>query len=310
LLSLARSHQRQQCGNFKDPGLQAYGRGSVLFQTSRDEIDKTFDDLPPPIPKRTSSSSSSGGALASMAMGSHRLRAQACFVQSSAPPGAATTSRAFKMSSYNSKQAPCFTGSSLIELITGEMTRVSSLRPGDYVATPRVGARVAGIVKTVVKGNPLDLCTLGDGLEITPWHPVCVDGRWTFPANLVPPTPTQCDAVYSIILENEGDAGAAGHGVFIGGILCVTMGHGVQTVGDVRAHPFLSGHDVVMQALSELPGEDIKEAVGIKRDATTGLMCGFVAKPGTVAPLVHLPTCGVEMVQPPENKFQKAILGV
>ncbi|KAG8940730.1 hypothetical protein FRC04_005054, partial [Tulasnella sp. 424] len=50
LLSLSRSHQRQQCGNFKDPGLQPYGRDSVLFKTTRDEIDTTFDDLPPPKP--------------------------------------------------------------------------------------------------------------------------------------------------------------------------------------------------------------------------------------------------------------------
>ncbi|KAG8897173.1 hypothetical protein FRC01_011459, partial [Tulasnella sp. 417] len=52
LLSLSRSHQRQQCGNFKDPGLQPYGRESALFKTTRDEIDTTFDNLPPPKPSQ------------------------------------------------------------------------------------------------------------------------------------------------------------------------------------------------------------------------------------------------------------------
>ncbi|KAG8911446.1 hypothetical protein FRC02_006610, partial [Tulasnella sp. 418] len=50
LPSLAEFHLRQQCSNFKDPGLQVYGRNSPLFITCRDEIDMMFDNLPPPEP--------------------------------------------------------------------------------------------------------------------------------------------------------------------------------------------------------------------------------------------------------------------
>jgi len=39
---LARAHQRQQSGNFKDPGLQVHGCNSVLFLAERDKLDTAF----------------------------------------------------------------------------------------------------------------------------------------------------------------------------------------------------------------------------------------------------------------------------
>ena len=51
--ALARAHQRQQCSNFKDAGLQVYGQQSPLFIKSRDKLDAAFDELPPPEPFRT-----------------------------------------------------------------------------------------------------------------------------------------------------------------------------------------------------------------------------------------------------------------
>jgi hypothetical protein len=50
LPSLARSHQRQQCGNFKDPGLQVYGSLSNVFIEERDKLDAAFMEPPPPKP--------------------------------------------------------------------------------------------------------------------------------------------------------------------------------------------------------------------------------------------------------------------
>ncbi|CAF5109316.1 unnamed protein product, partial [Rotaria socialis] len=44
------AHLLQFCNNFKDPGVQHYGRGS-LFSQIRDEMDDIFCGLP--APKRT-----------------------------------------------------------------------------------------------------------------------------------------------------------------------------------------------------------------------------------------------------------------
>merc|ERR1740130_1697983 len=48
--ALMRAHQVQQCTNFMDPGLQAYG--GDLFLSLRDEGDDIFLSLPPPNPSR------------------------------------------------------------------------------------------------------------------------------------------------------------------------------------------------------------------------------------------------------------------
>jgi adenylate kinase family enzyme/Mg-chelatase subunit ChlD len=48
LLALARSHQLQQCTNFMDPGLQAYG--GTLFKEVRDRGGEIFKSLPAPTP--------------------------------------------------------------------------------------------------------------------------------------------------------------------------------------------------------------------------------------------------------------------
>ncbi|CAF4309999.1 unnamed protein product, partial [Rotaria sordida] len=50
LPSLTRAHLLQFCNNFKDPGVQHYGKG-LLFSQIRDEMDDIFCNLP--APKRT-----------------------------------------------------------------------------------------------------------------------------------------------------------------------------------------------------------------------------------------------------------------
>ncbi|KAG9041778.1 hypothetical protein FS837_011748 [Tulasnella sp. UAMH 9824] len=292
LLSLSRSHQRQQCGNFRDPGLQTYGRDSVLFKTTRDEIDMTFDNLPPPKPSLSVGSHSRslpplppppGGApryRAAMSM-AHRATPLASFRSADASTASApSASSASFMSRYNSRSTPCFAGSSVIQLSTGEGIPVDCLLVGSSVKTPLGSAKVTGIVRTYSSDGSFDLCELGDGLLITPWHPVYVaeEETWRFPADVATPKQTACDSVYSLILEENGESD--GHAVFIGGVRCVTMGHGVIDPADIRSHPFLSNHFNVMRTLETHPdfSKGPIDALGTLKDAETGLMCGFVWK--------------------------------
>ncbi|KAG8894826.1 hypothetical protein FRC01_012721 [Tulasnella sp. 417] len=87
-----------------------------------------------------------------------------------------------------------------------------------------------------------------------------------------------CDAVYSLILEENEYSDS--HAVFIGGVRCVTMGHGVVDPADVRSHPFLSNHFSVMEELKTHPGfaNGPVDAFGSLKDQETGLMCGFMWK--------------------------------
>ncbi|KAG8949714.1 hypothetical protein FRC04_008254 [Tulasnella sp. 424] len=300
LLSLSRSHQRQQCGNFKDPGLQPYGRDSVLFKTTRDEIDTTFDNLPPPKPSGYSANLPPAVGYG-MPMPIQRRLASSGPTSSgygapapgfaSAAPAPTTSSARLSMKKYNSRSAPCFAGSSIVELSDGEKVPVERLLVGSSVKTPLGSAKVTGIVRTSSPDGSFDLCELGDGLLITPWHPVYVseEGTWRFPADIVASRQIACSAIYSLILEENQDSD--GHAVFIGGIRCVTMGHGVVDLVDVRSHPFLANHFSVMQAL-KAHAEFTKgpvNAVGTIKDAETGLMCGFVWKQDPEGSLNVLP---------------------
>ncbi|EUC67097.1 U-box protein [Rhizoctonia solani AG-3 Rhs1AP] len=250
LPSLARSHQRQQCLNFKDEGLQVYGRDSTIFISTRDRIDQTFDSLPPPKPS---------------------LKDRAVYRPGS--NSAATYSPVATMAMYRSCSAPCFAGWCYVDTENGR-TRVSDLRRGTLVRTPNGASRVAAVLKTICSGRIMDLCTVGQ-LAITPWHPMHHNGSWVFPAQICEPKLLPCDYVYSILLEPSLDSES--HSVRIEGMWCVTLGHGC--IDPVRAHPFLGDYARVVESLSQLEGYYDEDGVifcaGVARDNFTNMVCGF-----------------------------------
>ncbi|KAG8928120.1 hypothetical protein FRC02_007356 [Tulasnella sp. 418] len=195
LPSLAGSHLRQQCSNFKDAGLQVYGRDSSLFIACRDEIDTVFDNLPPPEPTYVPDPIDHSPPRYSQV--NQQLTGYAAPTAAGAPRG----------------------GGGLLQGLFGS-------RRGRGAASP--GASQA--------------------------------------ASLPPPS--------------ESDA----HGVFIGGVLCVTLGHGVVNLGgDARSHAFLGDYMKVLKALRGHPigqtADGVLEAVGVARDAESGLVNGFEWKP-------------------------------
>jgi len=158
---------------------------------------------------------------------------------------------------------------------------VEELRRDMDVKTLKGGKKVVGIVRTELRGGGMDLCEIGS-LVVTPWHPIKLDsGKWVFPAEVVEPKPMGCPAVYSILLGADSDSDA--HSVCVGGVWCVTLGHGVTASSekDVRAHAFLGSYDdcfAVMKKRMEGSSSGVMEATGIKRDGKAGLMSGFVWK--------------------------------
>ncbi|KAJ7209130.1 hint-domain-containing protein, partial [Mycena pura] len=190
LPSLARSHLRQQCANFKDPGLQVYGAQSALFLATRNTLSEKFDTLPPPTPSRRTVHSSP----------------------------------LHSMSQWQSPSGPCFAGTCEVVLGDGKRVRVEELRAEMQVRTPNGPRTVVGLLRTACAGGMTELVEL-DGLLVTPWHPVLRDGgEWAFPASLGAVTRRPCEAVYSILLQRDEDPEA--HAVCVGGVWCVTLGHG------------------------------------------------------------------------------------
>ncbi|QRV95227.1 hypothetical protein RhiJN_23245 [Ceratobasidium sp. AG-Ba] len=251
LPSLARSHQLQRCTNFKDEGLQIYGRHSELFVSTRDRIDSLFDSLPPPTP-----------ALKDRPIYRYGSSMPAKFVPVSS------------MSKFRSKGGPCFAGWCRVDIGHGRYAKLSDLRRGAVVRTPTGTAQVAAVLRTTCPGGIVDLCAIGE-LAVTPWHPVMHDGVWMFPADVCKPRPTICEAVYSILLEPL--QSPESHSIFIEGTWCVTLGHGCTD--PVRAHEFLGDYGKVVHALSKMEGycsdEGIIESSGVLRSPASGRVCGF-----------------------------------
>jgi len=262
LPSLGRSHLRQQCSNFKDKGLEVYGSQSPLFIKCRDDLDKAFDDIPPPKPSAppTAQPSWSGRAGA-------------------AP--AAPRKNITSMSYWNSRSNPCFSGDSMIVMSCGSKSvPVETLHRGVSVLTLAGPRKVAAIVRTAMKTGEADLCQFGS-LSITPWHPVVPQagsGAWAFPSDLTATQRLPCDAIYSILLEPDTNPNA--HTVFMAGMACVTLGHGLSdpSAADVRAHAFLGNYSKVLESLRFLPGfSDVSGVVhcGGVMKGTDGMVCSF-----------------------------------
>jgi hypothetical protein len=113
-------------------------------------------------------------------------------------------------------------------------------------------ANVVCILKTLMHGTA-GLVTLGDGLKITPWHPVLIDSDWKFPIDIGHVVTEQCDAVYSILLDN-------GHTCNINNVWCIGLGHD-YTEGIIKHNYF--GTSAIVNDMQSLPGCDTTLIISI-----------------------------------------------
>jgi len=79
----------------------------------------------------------------------------------------------------------CFTGDSIIEMKDGSTKQVHLLKKGDQVKTPSGWATLRCLVKFKTIDGMSKICTLENGLKITPGHPVMVGGKWIYPREVV-----------------------------------------------------------------------------------------------------------------------------
>ncbi|KAI0517910.1 hint-domain-containing protein [Xylaria bambusicola] len=266
--SLRNAHEKQLCNSFKDPGPLMYN-DNKLFNEYRDNLDATFSLIPPPKPT------------------ARKRKAKA--------------PKIFSMAKFHSQGNPCFAGSSHVLLAEGYETPISNLRQGMLVKTP-VGARG---VRALLKTQPSSSATMCrvENLLVTPWHPIKVDRsenehihgtEWVFPIDVVKSTEAYSEPVYSVLLEPHEDVDA--HAIYVGGVWGVTLGHGITSGSDVRAHEFLGDYSAVSRELMTLgSGEDgVYSSAGVRRDGCTGMVCGFASPPSIYANEMK----GMDRVQP------------
>ena len=240
LPSLALAHWTQQCNNFLDKGIQEYG--GCAFHTTRDKLDKAFNELPAPTP-------------------THRERVVYRFRSA----GRQVTPVPQRMSSYNSASAPCFAAYCRLLLASGDLKTCDKIRKDDVVKTSKGNARVICVVKSV-SGEPL--VEVGQ-LHITPWHPVMINDTWVFPKSVQNKDIQNESEVYSFLLE------PGFSDVNVEGVTCITLAHNIRN-DSVASHPFY-GTNKVIQSLEKMKGwdEGIVHVRSVLRDRESNLVCGF-----------------------------------
>lgn len=250
LLSMYNAHFKQVRNSFKDPGPQCYGKDSPLFTEAIKELSFLFDTLPPPTPFVTVRDSAGRSKKVTM-----------------------------QMSSYNCSSNPCFAAECIVTLADGTKVEAQALKKDTALWTPKGARKLVGILETAVEDETMSM--IGD-LVITPWHPVSVDGKWTFPSQAAESTTPYTGKIYSLLLEQDADSEA--HAVEVGGKLAVTLGHGITRAvddggDDVRAHEFFGDYEKVYEGLQGLPvKEGVYASAGVQRDEATDFVCGFVAR--------------------------------
>jgi len=176
------------------------------------------------------------------------------------------------MASYNSCSNPCFDGGCSVLLADGTSKNVQNVRKGDMVACiENRAAEVLCILKTYCKDNQAELVEFEGGLLVTPYHPIRVNGVWSFPCDINSAKIRACPAVYSFVLKED-----SGHVMIINGVECVTLGHSYDE--EVVRHPYFGTRKVV-DDLKAMRGWDaglVEVHTGcLVRDAKSGLVCGI-----------------------------------
>jgi hypothetical protein len=207
-----RSHQLQVCSNFKDPSLQHYG--GQLFKELRDEVEDIFMTMPVPVASR-------------------------------APPSQPYSGN-FTQSTYQAT-GPCVDGDGYVKIENGQIKKIYYLKKGDKIINSDGNvATIVCVIKTKVKNGSTSMLSLNQ-MKVTPFHPIRIDNKWRFPANVGKIRNYNSKYVYNFVLDKH-------HIMTINGIDIITLGHGIEN-DPVLKHPFFGTQEVINH-LKTHPGWD------------------------------------------------------
>jgi uncharacterized protein YegL len=226
ILSVIKAHHNQQCNNFKDCGVQIYG--GELFHKIREIAENVFCSLLPPKPIIDDDYDDDDDAPVYRSLSSH--------VQAPVPRAAITSMRA-----YYHQGGGCFGGNGNVHIKGNKFKLVSEIKEGDILDN---GAKVICVIKIIVTSGKKEMCNC-NGLSITRWHPIIIDGKWVFPGDRIKTYLKEIDTIYNFVLDSK-------HIITINDIKCCTLGHNF-TGSRVIEHPYY-GTDKIINDLSMMNG--------------------------------------------------------
>ena len=244
--ALLRALNQQIKANFKDPATLIFG--GDIFNNYVDESSDIFDNLTPPTPSRVNT----------YTYGTYRG-------VSAAPPAPVN------MHQFNDVGGGCFDANSKVKMYDGSFKLAKNINPGDYIYGLNINgenkpSQVKCILQTKPKFGLIEMCQIGS-LNITAWHPVKYNGDWVHPNNIITPTLTHCESMYTFLLD-------WGHIAVINDIEVIMLAH--NYTDGVLKHEYY-GTENVIKDMKMMPGWSvghilINDNVIFTRDNDNGLV--------------------------------------
>ncbi|KAH0788562.1 von Willebrand factor type A domain containing protein [Histomonas meleagridis] len=206
--SFLRFHIVQQCGNFKDETLKFYE--GEKFKEIRKVANKIFLNLPPPKGREISRDRSQG----------------------------TTQFNRRTMTRFYNASAGCFNGEANVSLKDGAKKLVKDLKKGDILED---GGIVQCLIEMKIKGVGTSNCVDVNGVLLSPYHPIQIEGKWVFPITVNDQKVETVNYWYNLVLEGKPI-------VRLNGIPAITLGHNMEE--GVLKHPYF-GTDAVINALKK-----------------------------------------------------------
>lgn len=311
LYSLSSAHLHQICNNFKDPGVQTYGDGT-LFQHLQESLDDIFGKIAPPEPSLTLQNSSLSltprvnktpitkdvspprqpmpgrftGGRPNVLQG----RGMTTMPSGMSSSSLWTSHRTVDMSYiFNNRNAVCVHGKSLVSVKSPSQNDafvysripICDVRKGDMVLTADGSyVKVQCLVETIVDDKRLQpgfkLMKVGQ-LFVTPFHPVKTDegSGWQFPIDISNEY-ISANSVFNLVLES----GRRHNAVLMNGVEAITLGHGI-TDNTILEHVYFGSDEVVADLMKMengigwKAGHIILKETDITRDIISGRICNI-----------------------------------
>jgi hypothetical protein len=201
------------CNNFKDAGISNFG--GELFENIRDNVSDIFDSQPPP--KQDIKPIRSNNIICTRNI-----------------PIPAPTSQ-----SYNISTGPCCAENSYVTMLNNNKKLIKNVKKGDIVISyDKNMNKTTSIIECVIKTKCKKMCSMIqiDKLNITPYHPIIYNNKWSFPINIGIQIYVDTEYIYSIVTNNR-------NSIIVDGYIFATFGHGIH--GDVIGHDFFGTDNVI-----------------------------------------------------------------
>lgn len=106
-----------------------------------------------------------------------------------------------------------------------------------------------------------------------------IQNEWEFPLNMTKEGLQSFSGdIYSVLLEPDSNPEA--HAIMVENHICVTLGHGILTGKDIRAHELFGDYQLVSRKLESLPKlpNGLLHSIGVERSPESGRICGFIGR--------------------------------